>query len=432
MMLLAVAAGCGERDSSGSPIAAVPDDGTVTTQPSTQPSTQSSTQPPDSTAAIEVSSPAVDPAGAALIDIDPRDGTPRWMAGDAALSSVHAVLPLAGVVVGRGSDCRGSNVEIAWDRATGDELWRTDPWMDPAPVVPNNQYVRSIQLGDVAGTVALPRPDSVVGVEPSSGTIRWTFTPDSGSVIGVSPAAELFVVGTIDDLGGVTYQGLDPSTGASRWSTTLDQSRFDGAFTAGDHLVVVPGYDAAGAVMLALDADDGTTRWEAPAAAGSDRGLPEIAANDVVVATTDAGQVIGLDPDSGTQRWQLADGYWLAGQRSSSQENGALLRPGAVHVVSSDGVSLVDAERGDIVWTTTWEEQDADFSAGFIATTADGDALFGRRQAPEDAPGGGHLALVDRGQATIWDTTIVDAPTYVDEVIADRSDVYLLAGCGGN
>jgi len=429
MMLLAVAAGCGERGSPGSAISAVPDVGVVTTQPPMQPPTQ----PSDSTAATEVfSSPTVDPLGAALIDIDPRDGTPRWVADDAALSSVRAVLPLAGVVVGLGSDCRGNNVEMAWDRTTGDELWRADPWSATIPGVPNNQYMRSIQLAAIDGTVALPRPDSVLGAEPSSGTIRWTFTPHGGSVVGVAAAAELFVVATIDDLGGVVYQGLDPSTGASRWSTTLDQGRFDGAFTAGDHLVVVPGYDAAGAVMLALDADDGTTRWEVPAAAGSDRGLPEIAADDVTVATSEAGQVIGLDPDSGAQRWQLADGYWLSGQSSSSQENGAILRPGAVHVVSSDGVSLVDTDRGDIVWTTTWVEQDADFSAGFIATTIEGDALFSRRRSPDEVPDADELALVDRAQVTLWDTTIVDAPTYVEELIADRSDVYLLAGCGGN
>jgi len=423
VVLFAVVAGCGERGSSGSPVTTVPDDVAVTTRPSTP--------PPDSTAAPEASSPAEDLAGAALIDVDPRDGTPRWMAGDAELVSMRAVLPLADVVVGFGDDCRGDNVETAWDRATGSELWRTDPWSATIPGVPNNQYMRSVQLGEIDGTVAVPRPDSVLGVEPSGGTIRWTFTPDSGSVVGVSPAAEVFVVGTIDDLGGVTYQGLDPTTGASRWSTTLDQGRFDGAFAAGDHIVVVPGYDAAGAVMLALDADDGTTRWEVPASAGSDRGLPEIAAGDVVVATSEVGAVIGLDPDSGAQRWQLADGYWLAGQSSSSQENGAILRARDVHVLSSEGVSLLDKERGDIVWTTTWDEQRAVFSGGFIATTTEGDALFWRSPVTEEVSAGAELALVGRGKETVWDTTVVDLPSQLAEVIADRSDVYLLTGCGG-
>lgn len=424
MVLFAVVAGCGERGSSGSPVNTVPDDVAVTTQLSTPPS--------DSTTVPEQSSPADDLAGVALIAVDPADGSPRWTSGDAELVSMRAVLPLADVVVGFGDDCRRNNVETAWDRRTGTELWRRGSWTPTRDDVPNNQYMRSIQLGAIHGTITLPRPDSVLGVEPSSGTIRWTFTPDSGRVIGVSPAAEVFVVGTIDDLGGVTYQGLDPSTGASRWSTTLDQGRFDGAFAAGDHIVVVPGYDAAGAVMLALDADDGTTRWEVPAAAGSDRGLPEIAAADVVVATSSAtSEVIGLDPASGAQLWQLADQYWLAGQSSSSQENGALLRAREVHVVSSEGVSLLDTEHGDIVWTTTWDEQRAVFSGGFIATTSEGDALFDRYPVTEEVPAGVELALVGRGKETVWDTTVADPPSQLAEVIADRSDVYLLTGCPG-
>jgi outer membrane protein assembly factor BamB len=393
--------------------------------------TTSATPPSIPSSEPQASLPDDGDAGVALAAVDPGDGTVRWAVGDATFVSVPAVLALSDVVVGFGSDCRGNNIEAAWDRVTGAELWRTDAWNPMVSGVPNDAYVRSIQLGEIDGTVALARSDAVLGVEPSTGTLRWTFPSDGGFVIGVSAAADVFVVATLDGSGDVTYQGLDAETGESRWSTSLDHGRFDGAFAAGDHIVVIPGYDSAGAVMLALDADDGTIRWETPAAAGSDRSLPAVVASDVVVAVSDVGSVvIGLDPATGGRLWELPHGYRLHGQYSFSLESGALLQAPAVHVESSDDVALIDSQQGGFVWTTTWDEQNAEFSSGFIGTTVDGDALFGRPSGVEDSQGS--LTLLGVYGETIWETDIFDVPANPADVIADRTDVYVLSHCGGS
>jgi outer membrane protein assembly factor BamB len=422
-LLVVVLAACGGSSSTVLPSAVTSDEaGSVTA---------STVSPPTSTTEPPVSLPDDAAAGEALVAVDPGDGTARWTAGDANLVSVRAVLPLSDVVVGFGTDCGGNNVEAAWDRVTGAELWRTDAWNPMVSGVPNDAYVRSIQLGEIDGTVALARSDAVLGVEPSTGTLRWTFPSDGGFVIGVSAAADVFVVATLDGSGDVTYQGLDAETGESRWSTSLDHGRFDGAFAAGDHIVVIPGYDSAGAVLLALDADDGTIRWETPAAAGSDRSLPEVVASDVVVAVSDVGSVvIGLDPATGGRLWELPHGYRLHGQYSFSLESGALLQAPAVHVESSDDVTLIDSQQGGFVWTTTWDEQNAEFSSGFIGTTVDGDALFGRPSGVEDSQGS--LTLLGMYGETIWETDIVDVPANPADVIADRTDVYVLSHCGGS
>lgn len=422
-VLVVVLAACGGSSRTVLPSAVTSDEvGSVTASPMSSPT---------STSEPSVSRPDGGADGDALVVVDPGDGTARWTAGDADLVSVRAVLPLDDVVVGFGTDCGGNNVELAWDRATGAELWRTDVWSPAVSGLPNDASVRSIQLGEIDGTVAVMRPEAVLGVEPSSGTVRWTFASDGGFVIGIAAAADVFVVATLDARGVLTYQGLDPSTGESRWSTTLDHGRFDGAFAAGDHIVVIPGHDAAGSVMLALDADDGTTRWETPASPGSDRGLPDIVEADVVVAVRDVGSVvIGLDPATGAQLWQLPDSHRLLGQSSSSQENGALLPASVVHVVSTENVALVDSQQGGLVWSTTWDEQDAQFSSGFTGTTGHGDALFGR--ASEIDGSFGVLTLLGSSGETIWETEILDGPTNPAEVIADRADVYLLSHCGGS
>ncbi len=423
-VLVVVLAACGGSRSTVLPSAETSDEvGSVTASPPVS--------SPTSASEPSVSLPDGGATGDALVAVDPGAGTAQWTAGDADLVSVRAVLPLSDVVVGFGTDCGGNNVELAWDRATGAELWRTDVWSSEVAGLPNDASVRSIQLGEIDGTVAIVRPEAVLGVEPSSGTVRWTFASGGAFVVGIGAAADVFIVATLDDRGGLTYQALDPSTGESRWSTTLDHDRFDGAFAAGDHIVVIPGYDAAGSVMLALDADDGTTRWETPASPGSDRGLPDIVESDVVVAVSDIGSVvIGLDPATGAQLWQLPDGHWLQGQSSSSQESGALLPAPVAHVVSTENVALVDSQHGGLVWSTTWDEQDAQFSSGFNGTTGHGDALFG--SASEVDGSFGVLTLLGLSGETVWETEILDVPTNPAEVIADRAGVYLLSHCGGS
>jgi hypothetical protein len=82
------------------------------------------------------------------------------------------------------------------------------------------------------------------------------------------------------------------------------------------------------------------------------------------------------------------------------------------------------------VWTTTWDEQNAEFSSGFIGTTVDGDALFGRPSGVEDSQGS--LTLLGVYGETIWETDIFDVPANPADVIADRTDVYVLSHCGGS
>ncbi len=427
-ILLITTIACGEQDGSLPPAPSVLDDDVTAANETPTVPMQATVATVTSTAAT----PTPLPVASALVDIDPVDSTLRWVVGDAGLVSVKSILPLDDVVVALASDCLGDNVEVALDRATGVELWRTDAWRPEFPDG-TSWNPQSMQLGEIDGVTALLRPQSVLGVDSSDGTIRWTFVPDDGVLAGLSSSTESFVISTADSLGGpVTLQGLDPTTGTSLWSTRLDAGRFSGSFGAGADIVVVPADMALDSAMVALDASDGTIRWEVPATAGSDRGLPEIATGDVVVAENAALGVIGLDPDTGSKLWQLADGYWLAQVSSWSQENGALLRAGAVHVVSSDGVSLLDAEHGELVWTSTWDERDAYFSAGFVGTTTEGDALFRHRPPNDDVSNVGVLTLVGPSMETIWDATIDDPPDSNSELIADRSDVYLLVGCPGS
>ena len=174
MVLFAVAAGCGERGSSGSPATPVSDDGVAVT------SASRSAPPSDSTAEPRSSHAADDLAGVALIDIDPvtEHSAGRLMAPNSRRYGPCSPSPMSS----SGSAPTAGATTSRWHGivrpATSSGV--PTPGARPIPGVPSNQYMRSIQLGAIDGTIALPRPDSVLGVEPSSGTIRWTFTPDGG------------------------------------------------------------------------------------------------------------------------------------------------------------------------------------------------------------------------------------------------------------
>ncbi len=420
-------AACGTVDSTSPLDSSAPPGSTTRSDAPGTPTTSSSSVSP-STDVPPSDVVAGDIGDESLVVVDPVDDATRWSVGDAEFASMRSALALDDVVIGFGSDCSGGNVEAAWEPTSGVELWRTEPWRTPASQVPNHGWVRSMQFGEIDGTVALPRPGSVLGVEPSTGTVRWTFTHAPAAVIGIAPTAEVFVVATVDGPGDVVYQGIDPTTGATRWSTTLPVDRFNGAFATGDDIVVVPGFDDAGHVMLALDAGDGSIRWETPAASGSDRRLPDVLESDIVVAMApDTTAVIGLDPMTGAQLWRL-DGSSLPNETAWSVQVG-LPRPGALHVESSDGVSLLNPATGEPVWTTTFAELDGQDSWGFGGTTAEGDAVFGGSVA--DDPTRVRIALLDESRETVWQTQISDVGSIMGDGIATRSDLFLLRRCPG-
>lgn len=186
---------------------------------------------------------------------------------------------------------------LAYDRASGERLWRADMPDDGihgrakgVTVVGDTAVVASDDTGSDTDQEPL-----VYGVDLETGERRWeTGAPDltTGFISGVTAHdGTVFVTQTYDG----TYL-LDPGTGAvTDYREEMKVSVWGG--TARDGTL----FDISGNEVTAYRLDGDGTRWSVPDV--PDARIPPTVDDDLVIVATRTGYVYAIEADTGAARW---------------------------------------------------------------------------------------------------------------------------------
>lgn len=199
--------------------------------------------------------------------VEPRDGAERWsrrVNGPAEAEDADQPAPDAGALVAAGGRlivADGSGAIVAWDLASGEELWRSDLPLDPGSF-------RAVARDDI---VLVTSHDVAVVLDGDDGEVRWTqefdgaaFTPRprgayAGSQLIVephrpSPALAGHVALVPGDGGLIAF---DIATGERRWTADLRTEVLAGISIAGDRI-----YAATARGLELLDLETGEASSE--------------------------------------------------------------------------------------------------------------------------------------------------------------------------
>jgi outer membrane protein assembly factor BamB len=237
-----------------------------------------------------------------------------------------AVDPVTGVVVVGTRD--------GWLRAydpDGRLLWTMEtgaPFEAPARFDGDTVYVGS-------------NDGRLYAVELATGKLRWKY--DAQQEVGTTPivAGDLVLVMTLQD----TLVAVDARTGAWRWHHRREGR--EGFTVRGAAAVVVSGALALGAysdgTIAALELATGTVRWERKVApAGDFMDVDSLwLASGRLYAAAYSGAVYALDPETGSQVWEL----------KTPSACRVAMGPGILLVVSATQVLGVSPFDGAVRWT---------------------------------------------------------------------------------
>ena len=186
---------------------------------------------------------------------------------------------------------------LAFDRTSGERLWRVDMPDDGiharakgVTVVGDTAVVASDDIGSDTDQEPL-----VYGVDVETGERRWeTGAPDltTGFISGVTAHdGTVFVTQTYDG----TYL-LDPGTGAvTDYREDMKVSVWGG--TARDGTL----FDISGNEITAYRLDGDGTRWSVPDV--PDARIPPTVDDDLVIVATQTGYIYAIEADTGAVRW---------------------------------------------------------------------------------------------------------------------------------
>lgn len=247
----------------------------------------------------------------------------------------------------------------------GAELaWTSDPGGEPARVPGARVCVGT------SGSVLVASGEHVASVGARSGTPHWR-AHLGAPVTAVASACGSPAVALATDARGVLH-GLDANRGVTRWVNRLGVVA-RAMVVAADTVIAV-----ADGGLHAVALDTGKARWTArlPAAAGS---AHLAGAGDVVVATTVAGTVVGVHPETGRTRWWVRTGAPSSGVTSAAVPGGrpALVADGPTGVADgswlwvSDGPArLLRLDPATGAASRSVEVGEAVTHLGFLTTTA--------------------------------------------------------------
>ena len=224
----------------------------------------------------------------------------------------------------------------ALEVSTGRERWRTDLGAELGAATPLAIDGR-IVVGDRAGFVH--------ALDPGTGSERWRAMVD-GPIAGAAAEAHGDIVVATETN---SAYAINPSSGKIRWRSDLPGG-VSRSITATDDAVYCA---LSGGFLVALRASDGSLAWQAEVAADGEGGTPTVAGGLVFAATgldiDDPGTkgVVAVDTANGDERWRLPSA-------SGEVMYAPAVVNGTAYIVSEDGsVIAVDAEKGELQWSTT-------------------------------------------------------------------------------
>lgn len=164
-------------------------------------------------------------------------------------------------------------------------------------------------------------------------------------------AGRLFVTSGFGDV-----TALDPRSGGTLWVQDLDAPGTSAPTVQGELLYVV----GRNSTAWAIEVDNGRVRWQVggtPSDSGFGGGAGPAATGDLVVFPFDSGEVVGVFPEGGTQRWSTV----LSGARAGAAllnvtdiAADPVIDGGRVYVGNATGrLAGIDAFSGERLWTAT-------------------------------------------------------------------------------
>ncbi|MFN6951603.1 MAG: PQQ-binding-like beta-propeller repeat protein [Albidovulum sp.] len=225
---------------------------------------------------------------------------------------------------------------VALDPTSGGVVWRQrfDAAVGGAPAVADGRvYV-------------VARDASAWAVRASDGKVEWTLpgTPSAAGVMGAAaPAADARPV--IFPFSSGQMLAVAKDSGIALWGTQVAGQRRGRAYAAYSDLtgdpVIAGGVVFAGTSagrLAAVSADSGQTLWSAPDGALS----PVAVAGDSVFLVNDEDQLVRLSKDSGEEIWRVDMPYFTKDKdrrrRTIVAHHGPVLAGGRLILASSDGL----------------------------------------------------------------------------------------------
>lgn len=335
------------------------------------------------------------------------DPTTVWSAGGRALR--ESMIPAVGddlvAVASEGSPLRVLDSMTAQERADDlliNEPGADEPWLWTADVRGWNPTVADdgVYLVEDEALVALDR----------SGTERWRNEADH---------ARLFQPVVSDDLvfasGGGGLQALERDAGGERWFLDVRGEAYPPVRV--DDLVMTAVDDHSNredGSIICVDAAGGDVVWEVELAR-TPAGGPVVVEGEegsVVVGSSNAGDVVAIDPTSGDRLWTvpedrdtLDESEWVTDLVALDDGVAAIRLGGTVDCFDADGRLRWQRDVGGTV---------------LRPTVADGGLVLGRRE-------GGVVALNLASGSTEWEAS---DPRGIVAVASDDQAVYV-AGDGG-
>ena len=180
-------------------------------------------------------------------------------------------------------------------------------------VTSTTQRLETTAPTTIAGTAKAGEGTSVAETPaPTAGT-DGTETGGSAATSSTDALAERCPSGEYPAFG-----AFDIASGALEWSTCSPEETYRAVVGASDDVVLVEeSGDRGGAVTIALDVDDGSELWRMSTTDGLGRPPGPIASGGVAVLLTDVVGtpfVVGVDIDTGVERWQIDPGVSVIGQ----------------------------------------------------------------------------------------------------------------------
>jgi outer membrane protein assembly factor BamB len=295
-----------------------------------------------------------------VVAFDARTGKRRWaMRGARAVAGGGSTAPVAAdaegvVVVVAGRTVRGLRA------TTGDEVWRVLSDGNPAPPISSDAVFTTMESTD--GSTALDARDRRTGER----RFRFVSTDDRADTGLVVVAADNERVVVASGWYGGDFPRSTPATTAVfvlDARTGREEGHFTGdallddwasAVLVGDVLVNAEGRptrlpsDPPQGAVVARHLPDGAVRWQMTSERVSPASVTGVAWSsdpEVVIATTSqVGSLLGLDLETGSERWRKEGGNYAAADR------GRVL-VFALPDSPSHEVESIDAQTGDAIWT---------------------------------------------------------------------------------
>lgn len=346
-----------------------------------------------------------------VVAVDRATGRERWRSEPSGFTIGPTGVAMAD---GRVFALDGSTGVVAYDAADGRELWRRaiveteTTGVDIQPVAHGGLVLVSTVPVSIKGIYAPGDRGVIHALDAESGEERWTFDTVLGDLWGhpeVNSGGGAWYPPAIDVERGQVYFGVAnpaPFPGAPGWP--------NGSSRPGDNLYTNS--------VVALDLDDGALRWHRQAVPHDlldrDQVMAMLAQSDdgpIVISSGKSGIVLGVDPDTGDERWRTKIG------KHENDDLDALPGPTKVYPGTFGGVLTPPASADGVVYLPVINSP--------VTLTPEETAYFGAEMGVER----GEVVAVDANTGAIrWSRKVDGDPLGGVTVVDDLLLVPLLEG----